>query len=274
MGNPKEILPEMPANTNHEVVERFQPRDGNMKVWRYMDLPKLVAFLETGSLHFARADTLGDPYEGSWTHLNMAAREHQIREMLADREKHHPDAKVKYTPEKLRQELKRETHLGRQTTYINCWHGGETESAAMWKLYGTVAGSIAIQSTYQKLVDALPNDVYMGMVQYKDYGSSEDWIPGGNIMYPLIHKRREFEYESEVRAFIWTINVLSEHRLKKRDDKPPGINVDIDIDKVVETIRVQPTTPGWARQAIEKLLKRYGWAIKAIPSQIDIEPIY
>ena len=256
------------------TMEWFKPPGENMKIWRYMDLPKLVAFLETGSLHFARADTLGDPYEGSWTRLNKVAQEHQILEMLADREKHHPDAKVKYTPEKLQQEFKRETHHMRQTMYINCWHGGETESAAMWKLYGTVTGSIAIQSTYQKLVDALPDDVYMGMVQYKDCGSSEEWIPGGNIMYPFIHKRREFEYESEVRAFIWATNVDSQHRLEKGDDKPLGIDVDIDIDKVVETIRAQPTTPAWSRRAIEKLLERYGWGMKVMPSKIDIEPMY
>ena len=231
-------------------------------------------FLETGSLHFARADTLGDPYEGSWTRLNKVAQEHQILEMLADREKHHPDAKVKYTPEKLQQEFKRETHHMRQTTYINCWHGGETEKR---RHVETVRNSDRVYCDTEylpELVDALPDDVYTGMVQYKDYGSSEEWIPRGNIMYPFIHKRREFEYESEVRAFIWATNVDSQHRLEKGDDKPRGVKVDIDIKKVVETIRVQPTTPAWARQAIEKLLRRYGWGIKIMPSKIDIEPIY
>ena len=91
----------MTANTEHEVVKLCQPPDGGMNIWRYMDLPKLVAFLETGSLHFARADTLGDLYEGSWTRLNRAAQGKQIREMIADREMNIPGAKVKYTPEEL-----------------------------------------------------------------------------------------------------------------------------------------------------------------------------
>ena len=274
----------MTADTEHPVVATFQPPDGNMKIWRYMDLPQLVAFLETGSLHFARADTLGDPYEGSWTRLNKVAQDHQILEILADTEKHHPDAKVKYTPEKVQQEFESSTHLGRQTTYINCWHGGETESAAMWKLYGAAAGSIVIQSTYKKLVDALPDDVYMGdvrvgdvymgMVQYRDYSNLEDWIPGGNIMYPFIHKRREFEHEKEVRAFLWTLEGFSKQRKEKGGYKPQGIKVDIDIEKVVETIRAQPTTPAWVRQSIEKLLERYGWGKKVMQSQIDIPPTY
>ena len=274
----------MTANTEHEVVKLCQPSDGSIKIWRYMDLPKLVAFLETKSLHFARADTLGDPFEGSWTRLNRAAREQQIQEMIADAEMNIPDAEMKYTPEKLQQEFESWTHFVRQTTYVNCWHGGETESAAMWKLYGTATGSIVIQSTYKKLVDALPDDVYMGdvcvgsvymgMVQYKDY-ISEDWIPGGSVMYPFIHKRREFEHEKEVRAFLWApVEGFGKQSREKGGDKPRGVKVDIDIKKVVETIRVQPTTPAWARQAIEKLLRRYGWGIKVIPSKIDIEPIY
>ena len=264
----------MTAHTEHEVVERFQPPDGNMKIWRYVDLPKLIDFLETGSLHFARADTLGDPYEGSWTLLNMAARGQQIREMIADAELNIPDAEVKYTPEKLQQEFERSAHHHRQAMYINCWHGGETESAAMWKLYGTAAGSIAIQSTYKKLVDVLPDDAFMGMVQYKNYSSLKDWVPADNIMYPFIHKRREFEHEKEVRAFIWIRASDSEHRQEKVDDRPQGIKVDIDSDKAVETIRVQPTTPSWVRESIKKLLKRYNWGMKVMPSQIDIEPMY
>ena len=258
----------MTANTKNEVVEGFQPHDGNIiKIWRYMDLTKLVALLETGSLHFARADTLGDPYEGSWSRLNKAAEEQPFRQVIASLERVHPEVAEQINA--LLQSRKNTTHLIRKITYINCWHSGETESAAMWNLHGTTAGSIVIQSTYKKLMDALTDNFFMGMVQYKDYGSSEDWIPGDNLLYPFIHKRKEFEYESEVRAF-----TLSAEVLESGDDKQLGIAVDIDIDKVVETIRVQPTTPAWARESIEKLIKKYDWDGKVRPSQIDILPAY
>ena len=269
----------MTANTKHQTGDLLQPRDVNMKIWRYMDLTKLVAFLETGSLYFARVDTFGDPYEGSWTRLNKAAEKQRFLQLIADLERSNPDLKGKNTPEQLQENTKNITHLIRKSTYINCWHSGETESAAMWNLYGTTTGSIVIQSTYKKLMDALPERVfrdevynvgrvYMGMVQYKDYNSSEDSIPSGNMMYPFLHKRKEFEYEKEVRALIWN-NVG-----RVEGDDPPGIAVDIDIDKVVETIRAQPTTPAWARKSIEKLLERYGWGKKVMPSQIDTPPTY
>ena len=89
--------------------------------------------------------------------------------------------------------------------------------------------------TYEKLVEALPDDVYMGdvpvgcvymgMVQYKDYSSFEDWIPGDNVMYPFIHKRREFEYEKEVRALTWTPEGFSKQRREKGGYKPHCINL-------------------------------------------------
>ena len=191
----------MTAEPDHPVVAPFQPPDRDIKIWRYMNLPQLINFLETGSLHFARADTLGDPYEGSWTRLNKAVEERQFNNGLPIWKGQTPMRKGRTRRSRLQQMSENTTHLGRESTYINCWHGGETESAAMWKLYGTAAGSIVIQSTYKKLVDAFPDDAYMGdvrvgkiyigLVQYKDYNSFEDWIPGGNMMYPFIHKRKE-----------------------------------------------------------------------------------
>ena len=249
----------MAASTEHEVVVAFQPPDRDIMIWRYMNLPQLIAFLETKSLHFARADTLGDPYEGSWPRFDMAVREQQfMKNFGGDQSK----------------TLKIMTTYLRETIYISCWHVGEAESAAMWQIYGTMAGTVAIQSTYQKLVNALPDDTFMGMVQYRDYSSSDDGVPRHNQMYPFIHKRREFEHEKEARAFIWTSASNSQQRLTKANNQPQGIKVEIDIAKVVDTIRVQPTTPAWARQAIEKLLKRYDWGIKIRSSEIDIEPMY
>ncbi len=218
----------MAANIEHEAVKRFQPRYESMKIWRYIDPPKLIDLLETRSLHFARAETLGDPFEGTLTKLNIAAREQQIQEIKSTLE-------VKQTEEELRQQFKYGTIFGRQTIYINCWHGGETESGAMWRLYGTTEGSIVIQSTYSKLANALPDEAYMGMVQYKNYSNLEDWVPGSNLLSRFIHKRKEFEYEKEVRAFIWELP--DRHGI---NNMPNGIKVEIDIDKVVETIRVQP----------------------------------
>ena len=257
----------MPADVQHEAVEACQPPNSNMMIWRYLDLPKLIDFLQTKSLHFARSDTLSDPLEGSLTKGNIMDREQQLQAVSNDQEED-------LTPEEIRQKIREShqyaAHFGRQTIYINCWHGGETESAAMWRQYGTAAGSIAIQSTYERLVSALPDESYIGLVQYMDYSNPENQIPWGNLMSPFMYKRKEFEYEKEVRAFIWNTEDI------KVENLPRGIKVNIDIDEVIETIRVQPTTPEWKwiRTTIEKLLNQYNCGTKVMKSQIDIEPMY
>ena len=263
----------MPADTQHPSVQGFQPPDGNMKMWRYMDLLKLIDLLETRSLHFSRADILGDPHEGTWPEPNIVDRERHLPKMVAAH-------KGEIELEKYRLITKDMTHFARQTIYINCWHGGETENDAMWKLHGTMLGSVVIQSTYKKLLEALPNSTYLGMVQYQEYSHLGEKIPTANTMYPFMYKRKELEHEKEVRALNRILGggaredwVTREGRIK-REDLPKGIKVDIDINKVVEEIRLRPATPTWVKGVIDRLLKRYSWDIKVIPSQIDIDPRY
>ena len=47
------------------------PDDPNASVWRYLDFTKFVDMLERRQLFFARADKLGDPFEGSTSPLNV-----------------------------------------------------------------------------------------------------------------------------------------------------------------------------------------------------------
>ena len=43
----------------------FSPPPDDAVLWRYMDFTKFVSFLDKSSLFFARADKLGDPFEGA-----------------------------------------------------------------------------------------------------------------------------------------------------------------------------------------------------------------
>ena len=268
----------MSAVITHPVVAPCQPPDSNIKVWRYMDVTRLVALMETRCLHFARADTLDDPFEGSLALRNQIAHEQMITRMLEDQE-NNPSSEVRYTRDQLRELLAQGTRQGRQWVFISCWHSGETESLAMWKQYGSSGGSVVIQSTYQKLLDALPSkacidkdkseetSIYLGTVQYKNYFSLQEGLTlNGNMLSPFIHKRTAFEYEQEVRAFLMfpaaDIRSIS------------SVAVNVDFEQFVETIRVRPDTPDWERQTIETLIGKYGLGMKVTPSEIDIEPMF
>lgn len=49
----------------------IEPNDENIKVWRYMDIPKLVSTLDKNALFFARSDKLSDPSEGLLTKASI-----------------------------------------------------------------------------------------------------------------------------------------------------------------------------------------------------------
>ena len=244
----------MAADTKCKAVASYQPDNSSVKVWRYLDLPKLIDLLQTRSLYFARVSSLDkDPFEGSPTKgtlkLIEAIKEEYIRNGL---EKIIPSAK--------------------DSTYINCWHASSVESVALWEQYGTEAGAIAIQSTYDKLAEAFPSDpgktVYMGMIQYKDYTDPDEYtnFPDNSIINTIslfFHKRIEYQHEKEVRALI----PLSPEVVNDQD----GIKINIDVDKTIEEIRMRPRTPKWITEVVTKLIKKYDLHLKVKPSQLDEE---
>ena len=288
----------MPANVDDSLVKSFQPLDENMKVWRYIDPLRLLVLLQTRSLYFTRADVFEDPFEGSLPKGNhLANKEQLIRHVLADARTDAPEefsGRIA-TASALVNSVQDVTRRMRQCVYISCWHAGEAESLAMWKLYGMTNGSVAIQSTYKKLLDALPSsvilpqenddedswtsDIFMAMVQYKDYGGAINYPSRGKILTPFIFKRQELEHEREVRAFAafpaaLTIDLAGGERFLDLFPLPQVLPVEIEIEQLVETIRVQPATPSWARESIEKLILKYGWDAKLIASEIDAVPLY
>ena len=253
----------MPAETKHPVFQPRQPNDDRIKVWRYMDLPKLIWFLQSEALYLARADTLGDRFEGSMAEVNRLANENMITRMLAD-------APGSHTRDSLREFLCNSNVHIRQTMYVSCWYSGEAENATMWKVYGGDSCGVVVRSTYDKLRDNLPGpekegteSAYIGCVKYLDYEGT-DWIgPGGNAFSPYIHKRIEYEGEREVRI------IISRHGTLAHET---GIKIPIDTRSIIDEIRSYPGAPGWIREMLTNLVRKYGLEIEVSPSRLDSVP--
>ena len=92
-------------------------------LWRYMDFAKFVSLLEDRALFFARADKLGDPFEGAWSDVNLKLLE-QGKEIASDKD-------VSNWIEAWRL-IVRTAREARRFTLINCWHASDHESEAMW----------------------------------------------------------------------------------------------------------------------------------------------
>ena len=128
--------------SRHRAFE--PPSNPRIKIWHYMDFTRLVNMLEEGGLFFRRADSFADRFEGT------------ISQPVRDFLKH---GQERISAEEYAQMIRKV----RASSFVNCWHMNESESAAMWKLFSPATEqSICIQSTYARLRELLPEDVYLG----------------------------------------------------------------------------------------------------------------
>jgi hypothetical protein len=260
---------------------RFVAPEKEAILWRYMNLAKFASLLATKSLFFARMDTFEDPFEcaiGIGMHRewyqkakyenfvaqaievvntpvpgyglpSKEARDENIAKLIADFES------------------KGERRMS-ERIYASCWHESNSESSALWKLYGGSDGSaVAIRTTYKSLRDGIldlkeEGDRYridIGRVEYIDYENV--------ILHHLdapFRKRAAFEHEKEVRA------ILRWHT----KDLPPGVAVPFDMAKVVHSVIVSPLAPQWFADLVAELCKRFDCPLKVSTSGLNVEPLY
>lgn len=251
----------MAATTDHPCFK--QPADRNIKLWRYMDFTKFVSLISSSELFLCRADLLDDPLEGSFSKANLA-----LRPVVYKKLKEGP----KPSFDDMFNQMSQLSKWIRQWTYINCWHANEYESAAMWKMYSKSDEAIAIVTTYENLVKVLNKEIYVGLVNYIDY--EKDWMPEGNSFYPFIHKRKSFEYESEIRAIIQEIPTEAEKIVLNTTNEAKGLKVKIDTKLLIKEIYLAPTSKEWYRDLVKEVINKYELVKPIINSTLDSKPVF
>jgi hypothetical protein len=244
----------------------------DMRIGRYIDLPKLVSMLSSRSLYFACTNEFNDPYEGYLprshvqAHIEIAQKYiAQIRgnrdrlvEMFPDRDHAVLDTAVQqaeaglHAPALLKSVA---TRFG-----VNCWRKNEIESAAMWQLYGNC---VAVESSMPRLQSAFSRDgMIFDEVRYMDFDA--DPIEKGHQHYSLFIKRKAFQHEQEVRATI----------LLKQFGK--GELVECDIEKLVTAIHVAPLAAPYYVDAVRQVVERIraSTTIPVVPSSLLTPPDY
>ena len=246
----------MAASTNHPCFT--QPQNSADKVWRYIDFAKFVSMLNSSSLFLSRADLLGDPFEGSYSKANLKFRPTVYKDIPTDK------------LELMLNQLSNASKEFVKCAFINCWHKNETESAAMWKLYTKSNDAVAIQTSYSKLVNVLPKEVHIGLVNYIDY--EKDWLPEGNLFYPFMHKRKSFSHENEVR--ILTFEFPKEKLALDKIYPNLGLNIKVNLTELIEKIYVAPTAPEWYYKLVAEMINKYNISINVQYSKLDEYPVY
>jgi hypothetical protein len=252
--------------TQHESFRL--PTNKDIPIWRYMDLTKYLSMLDRRCLFFARATTLGDPFEGSSTRMMVAGREY----IRANRAIDPRLAQWKDLPDGMFANMGNAYKKFVQEYLISCWHINEHESAAMWKLYSSSHEAVCIRSTYRRLRQCLPQCVYIGEVNYINYET--EGFSSGNTFNFIMHKRLSFAHERELRAIFWAMDGTPEAQPYKAQIEPSGLAVEVDLPALIERVYVSPTAAPWFGNLVKAMTTRCGYAFPVSQSTLAAEPLY
>lgn len=250
------------------------PDDENVKIWRYMDFTKFLSLLDKESLHFSRTDLLEDKFEGSLPKSPSQKRIWHNGE----------NSKDKKTPSI--------TKFFKYCSYICSFYMNNFESAAMWQLYSKTNKGIAIQSTFRRLCECFTSDspdIYIGEVNYIDYNNED--IDPYNLFNPFVHKRKSFEFENELRAYIFegenfralpmpesTKKFIEEHGLEIKEHSMDELElsryIKIDLTKFIENIYIAPNAPIWYHDLVQSMVDKFELDTRINQSSLDEDPLF
>jgi hypothetical protein len=229
------------------------PTDDGAEIWRYMTFPAFVSLLQKQKLFFVKIEELlrSDPFEGRYTApvATPLVESHRASTALQSwvSEQGYVDAFETAT---------------RRMMCVNCWHKNDTESDAMWKLYGADHG-IALRSTLGRLKGSfgrVEQPVFIGSVDYVEYQDD----PGDQALATAFKKRRSFCHEQELRVAVlcsgWD------------DSGEAGVYVPVDLDVLIDTVYASPICPSWLQDVIAYEMSVYG-IVKPLKRSTLLSPV-
>jgi hypothetical protein len=236
-------------------------------IWKYMDIAKFISMLESQTLYFCRSDLLEDNFEGSLPRSEEIGRKLFLDQAGADQE----------AIERINRRQVDYWKAYKKHVFVNCWHIGKHESYAMWKIYLRGSDGVAIKTTVSGLLDNITDNenVYAGKVIYIDY--DEDALPGSSEYSIQVHsyKRKSFEYENEFRLLAGKETVRHILINDLDGDKREGINVSMDIDKMIDEVYLFPGSGQWYKEIVEVIMKKFNLDNKQVRhSKLDSKELY
>lgn len=248
-----------------EVDKRVKP---GTKLWRYMDLSKFLHLLETKTLFFARADNLGDPFEGASGIADRASEWDKFYlEFFSQAVRNAPSGSPPFETEveahaaRLLEQMRASAEAERKSTFVSCWHANDCESEALWRLYCPPNSSgVALETTAERLTSALSNsDIELGQVQYVDFRKSF-----AGLHDRIFWKRSSLRHEAEVRA-------VFKHRFS---EECAGVSRSIDIETLCVAVVPSPFSAAWFGPLIRSITERYALSLNITESELLAQPFF
>lgn len=213
-----------------------------LRLWRYMDLAKLISLLETKAIWLARADTFRDKHEGRFPD-EMRTWIEKAYESLPDDD----SSPVKDADDFQDYLLK--------NTFVSCWHKNIDENMVMWEIYGRDTNAVALQTTVGRIKESIDSSGLSGhslLLRPVVYERSED--VQGLLRYEecFFRKRPHFAFEEEVR-----ISLDTYLRVNPTKDTPYGYDLPVLISMLIESIYVHPDSSEWFLDVVNSITKHY-----------------
>ncbi len=242
--------------------QRFKAPLGDAVLWQYMSFTKFVSLLARNALFFARADKLGDPFEGALSPVNVA-----LRPLLYKDE----------VPEDKRNLIGDFMKDLRRFMLVNCWHENENESDAMWKLYSNIEDGIAIKTDFQSLSGSLrgPQEVYIGRINYVDYNTT--FIPENDAFQPIMYKRKSFEHEREIRALMLELPPSGSEGFIVGGQPSlyeVGAYHEVDTSVLIKEALVPPHAADWLTELVQATAETFKLEAPVRKSSLAVQPVW
>jgi len=233
----------------------------SQKIWRYMTPDRFKSLIEKEALFFCRADRFDDKWEGIFP-IKM------IKKFGLDKHSFPSDDGKTYTSCEWHIQKEARSYL------INCWHVNDSESFAMWKIYGRDhQDAIAIQSTIgrlKKCFNVINERIWIGEVDYIDF---REWEPKNrffnsdipNTLKTFFLKWNYFVYENEIRA------VINKSYEEHKSDK--GILIKVELSELIEKIYISAVADPKTEKGITDILVKNGHSFPIHRSDLGI-PLY
>jgi hypothetical protein len=249
----------------------FEIPENDASLWRYMDFSKFILLVKEKSLYFARADHVGDKFEGAkGASTNRTVWDDYYLRFFRESILNPPDGKrLNLSPEQLQLEAERllknlaaSGHRQLKTTYLSCWHESETESEALWRLYCPPPSvGVAIHASYGSLNESLGDDpdISIGRIRYIDF--RKDFAGPNDAIF---RKRHSLSHEREVRAVIH----------KQNNQQGFGIHRPVDLNLLIHQIVISPFASEWFEGVLRDTMMKFGVTIDIIHSELMLEPFF
>lgn len=217
----------------------------NKPIWRYIDFWKFLNLLETNSLYFSNAESLGDNYEGRIPKF--------VLKQMLELDVTNGNSNNKDLNDYLERNLRKET-------IISSWSYAERESFSMWKMYSKGKLGIAIKTnldSLKKCFNKTNRSVYIGEILY--INENNYFFSTYNMFFPFLTKLDYYKSENEIRC-ITTCGI---------DEEKSNKLVEVNLKELIKEIYISPNSKPEFKRLLELLKIEYSLNFEICISEVN-----